>query len=597
MKQHLRTGSIGIVLLVFLAGCIGGNPKVTGDKKTWHPVTLTFKGPAASETGEVNPFLDYKLTVIFKKGEKEYTVPGYFAADGKAGESSATEGNKWRVHFTPDEAGEWSWLARFRTGELVALNDSLEAGEAVAPDSTTGTLTIIPNDHKNDPGFFAKGRLEYTGEQVLRFAGSGEPFLKAGADSPENFLAYYEFDQTPPKHKYEPHARDWKEGDPTWKKGKGKNIIGALNYLASKGMNSVYFLTMNVYGDGKDVWPWIAPYERLHYDCSKLDQWEVVFSHMDRLGLMLHVVTQETENELLLDNGYTDIQRKLYYRELVARFGHHLAITWNLGEENGYANFTPNAQNDQMRKDMAAALKAIDPYDHFLVVHTHSAQEPRDVILNELLDDPNLDGPSLQIGNPKDVHRFTKQWVLASAQSERPWVCCLDEIGHHEAGVIPDADDPTHDIVRKYALWGNLIAGGGGCEWYFGYKYPHADLNCEDWRSRDKMWDLTRIAVQFFQTNLPFAGMTPADHLVSDRNSWCLAKEKDTFAVYLIEGGTAKLNLKGDRGLYRVQWFNPRKGGDMKVGTVFEIVGPGWRSLGYPPEERDQDWVVLVKRR
>ncbi|MEZ5397230.1 MAG: hypothetical protein R2724_31245 [Bryobacterales bacterium] len=36
---------------------------------------------------------------------------------------------------------------------------------------------------------------------------------------------------------------------------------------------------------------------RDRYDVSKLDQWEVVFRHMDRLGLMLHVVTQETEND------------------------------------------------------------------------------------------------------------------------------------------------------------------------------------------------------------------------------------------------------------------------------------------------------------
>ena len=31
------------------------------------------------------------------------------------------------------------------------------------------------------------------------------------------------------------------------------------------------------------------------YDCSKLDQWEIVFEHADRLGLFLHFKTQETE--------------------------------------------------------------------------------------------------------------------------------------------------------------------------------------------------------------------------------------------------------------------------------------------------------------
>ena len=47
-------------------------------------------------------------------------------------------------------------------------------------------------------------------------------------------------------------------------------------------------------GDGDDVWPWSQKTLRDRYDCSKLDQWEVVFTHMDELGLAMHVVTQET---------------------------------------------------------------------------------------------------------------------------------------------------------------------------------------------------------------------------------------------------------------------------------------------------------------
>ena len=62
-------------------------------------------------------------------------------------------------------------------------------------------------------------------------------------------------------HRYEPHVRDWRVGDPTWGNDeRGKGLIGALNYLASKGMNSVYFIPYNLDGgDGKDTWPWIDP--------------------------------------------------------------------------------------------------------------------------------------------------------------------------------------------------------------------------------------------------------------------------------------------------------------------------------------------------
>ena len=44
---------------------------------------------------------------------------------------------------------------------------------------------------------------------------------------------------------------------------------------------------MNVRGDGRDVWPYTGPDERCRFDVSKLDQWEVVFDHMDRHGMML----------------------------------------------------------------------------------------------------------------------------------------------------------------------------------------------------------------------------------------------------------------------------------------------------------------------
>jgi len=82
-------------------------PLITGELMKWHKVTLTFDGPRASETDDNNPFLNYRLNVLFthKASGKSYLVPGYFAADGNAGETSVTAGDKWRVHFAPDVTG------------------------------------------------------------------------------------------------------------------------------------------------------------------------------------------------------------------------------------------------------------------------------------------------------------------------------------------------------------------------------------------------------------------------------------------------------------------------------------------------------------
>ena len=165
--------------------------------------------------------------------------------------------------------------------------------------------------------------------------------MKAGVDAPENLLAYADFDGDfkTDGHKddlvkdWQPHVQDWNSGDPTWQGGKGKGLIGAINYLSGEGLNAFSFLTMNINGDDQNVFPYTSYSERLRMDVSKLDQWETVFEHGDKMGMYLHFKTQETENELLLDGGNMGNQRKLYYRELIARFGHHLALNWNLGEE------------------------------------------------------------------------------------------------------------------------------------------------------------------------------------------------------------------------------------------------------------------------
>lgn len=589
--------TIIITLLCFFYSSITfaqvGVIDVDGTLKKWHKITLNLEGQQISENDAYNPFLNYRLNVTFKNGNTEYVVPGFYAADGNAAESSANSGKKWKVHFRPNKIGKWEYQVSFRKGKNIAIEEGSAIGQPMALDGKTGSFIIADID-KNTNDQIKKGRVTYTGDRYLRYTETNKAFLKGGTDSPENFLGYYEFDQTPPTHTYQPHSKDWKSGDPTWQDGKGKNIIGALNYLASKEMNSVYFLTMNVQGDGKDVWPWIDENERYRFDCSKLDQWEVVFDHMDELGLMLHIVLQETENELLLDIGQLGVQRKLYLRELIARFSHHLGVTWNIGEENGPVDWSPKGQDDADRKAMAQYIKHIDPYTNFIALHTHAVQQQQEDILNPLLGYQDLDGPSIQIHHPDLVHEITKKWIQESQLTNKTWVVNLDEIGPADIGAKPDADDPRHDEVRGPALWGNLMAGGGGVEWYFGYKFAHADLNCEDWRSRDVLWDQTKIALDFFKENLPFTEMYSADDLTENKKDYVFAKNDDVYAIYIPKPVETKINLIGFNSTYTIRWYNPREGGKLQKGTITKLKGGSIISIGLPPTI-DGDWVALIK--
>lgn len=585
--------------------------QISGELKQWHKITFTIPGIETSEWESENPFLDYKLEVVFSKGNKIYNVPGFYAADGNAAESSAETGNLWKVHFRPDETGVWNYKVSFKKGKNITVLEGETSGILITVDGVEGKFEVAESDKKGDD-FRGKGRIINGGKGYFRFQYSENLWIKNGTDSPENFLAFVDFDQTtrfslktevregeadPKKdlHKYEPHIADWKNGDPVWQESKGKGIIGALNYLHSKGVNSVYMLTLNILGDGKDVWPYNDHNERYRFDCSKLDQWEIVFDQMDKLGMMMHFVLQETENECLLDMGFTDVQRKIYLRELVSRFGHHLGVTWNIGEENGPTDWSPIGQTDAQKKDMANYLKQANPYPSIVTLHTHSDDEHQDKYLIPMLGFENLDGPSMQIGNPLRVNERIKKWVDESENSGKRWVVNLDEIGEHWKGVIPDSYDFSHDTIRQNCLWGSLLAGGSGVEWYFGYRYPHTDLTCEDFRSRENWWNQSTIATAFIQ-QFPLEEMRNNNELVNNKNAFCLAKQGELYLVYLpMHSSNCQIKLNSDE-LFSVQWFNPRKGGELQEGSISEISGHEFLYIGNPPEEPEKDWVVVIQK-
>ncbi len=353
-------------------------------------------------------------------------------------------------------------------------------------------------------------------------------------------------------------------------------------------------LTMNIMGDGKDVWPYTEHNERYRFDCSKLDQWEIVFDYMDQLGMMQHFVLQETENENLLDAGNTDVQRKLYLRELIARFGHHPAVIWNIGEENGPAEWTPVGQTHQQKVAMVNFLKETNPYPNIVVVHTHANDEKQDEYLTPFLGFENLDGPSMQIGNPARVHERIKKWVTESEKAGKQWLVNFDEIGPAWKGVMPDSHDARHDTIRNECLWGTLMAGGAGVEWYFGYRFPHNDLNLEDYRSRENWWDQSTLATTFIQ-QFPLEEMQNHDDLLADENAYCLAKPGEIYLVYLPAGAkNSKLKITDDK-TFSVKWFNPRDGGDLRNGSLKTVQGTGMVSLGNPPAAAEQDWVAVIK--
>ncbi len=580
------------------------SPPMEGSKTVWHPLTITFTGPEASESdSSPNPFLDIRLNVVFKgPSGQEYVVPGFFDGDLRGG----SRGDIWRVRFAADQPGTWQYQASFRTGPGVAIEHAPDAGKPLTVFDRAGTMVIAPRD-PDAPGFLKWGRLDYVGKHYLKFK-EGPYWIRGGTDSPENLLAYAGFKRTVPSHHYADHVSDWRPGDPDWGDGKGRGIIGALNYLASRHVNSIYFLTMNVGGDGQDVWPWTSPIDRagnpnndnLHFDTGKLRQWERVFAHAQRQGIALHVVLNEAEeaNKRELDNGELGPERKLYYREMVARFGHHLALQWNLCEEYNIAfDYGP-----ERVRAFAEAIRAIDPYDHPITVH--SAGNPVEA-LRFTFGDARFDMTSIQC-NQQPVHEVTETIYRETEKSGRPLPVSLDEFTidrGQRASFLPVNDAEGH---RREKIW-PIYFSGGMIEFILGdllgtdsFKTPELD----------KLWQYLWFARNFLDQNVPFWEMEPADALlqgggtigvgIGNGNSvplgpQVLAKRGDVYAVYLPTGSsTGKLDLSDLPGSATLRWYNPRTG--EFVGRPRKIVGGGPVVLGPPPAETDLDWVVLIAR-
>jgi len=573
---------------------VGGSAEISGPWQRWHRVTLTCDGPQSSETARPNPFLHYRLNVTFRKGDILMVVPGYYAGDGQGG----PEGNKWRVHFAPPETGVWTYLASFRAGFNVNVSLDSQAGSPTACDGATGIFEIVESD-KPAADFRApeNGLLINRGGHYLSFGGSGRPWIKGGPDIPENLLGYAGFENTPNgRHTYAAHVADWRPGDPDWDNGLGKGIIGAMNYIAANGGNCVYFLPMNVGGDGKDTFPTIGPYEKTRYDSSKLRQWDLVFDHAQSLGIFLHFQLAETENanENYHDNGTLGPERKLYYRELVARFGHHNGIEFNIGEENDYGT--------ERRIEFARFLKATDPYGHPVAVHTHSGQEEStyDPFIDKLRAgaEVGVDMTSFQGGKSrKAMAELMTRFRGLSAEVGRPWVMSYDE-------PQPIHNDKTDEVngypmARRFKMWPAYMGGGGGFEWYVQQDGGgHGlDQRIDDFSQMDLALKWSQYARDFLyglpldevEPNHTLAGSARGEMYVLARIGWVYGIYSDTC------GRDFRLDLSGASGTFEVRWFDPRNGGPLQESGITAVAGGGVRSLGSAPSDLDQDWACLVR--
>lgn len=533
MRYPARFGLVlsGFALPAALAPGLSIAATVSGPLRLWHRVELSFVGPLHAENdGDPNPFLDYRLQCrLTGPSGQEYAVAGFFDTDG-AGEHV---GDLWKCRFSPDQAGTWRYVASLRRGSRLAVSLDPADGTPMLFDGEAGGFEVGPSD-RLPPDFRARahGMLTNPGGHYLVFRGSGRAWVKGGLNVPENFLGYAGFDNTPNAgHSYAAQVDEWNGGDPDWNGGAGRAIIGALNYLAATGGNGVYFLPMNIGGDGDDTFPTISRDDKTHYDTSKLAQWESVFTHADSLGVFLHFVLSEAESENASYHDGRELgpERKLFYRELIARFGHHLGIEWDLGEENSYG--------ERRHREFAAYLRALDPYDHPVTTHTKFGR--LEEFYAPLLGNPDFAMTAIQDGLTR-IEDNVVEWRQRSAAAGVPWVISFDE--PHPIENDPHDEERGYPSGRRNFMWPTYLSGGGGFEWYVkndggGDSF---DQRVDDLHELAPALAWTGHATAFLRS-LPLSRMAPAPAMSTADHT--LAAPGAAYAMYVREQRSIAVEL------------------------------------------------------
>jgi hypothetical protein len=335
-------------------------------------------------------------------------------------------------------------------------------------------------------------------------------------------------------------------------------------------VNAQYMLFTNLGGDGSFLYPWVgsnpmdAQTNHERYNLAKLATWEDIFDYQQDHGIVLHLVFED-------DSGWNGFNRDLYYREMIARFGHYNGLIWNIAEEfNENDNYTP-----EQIKEFAQMISDLDAYDHPLTVHH----------LDELdswlpfIDDDRFDLTSFQ----QHISPVTQQNAAAVH-----WFKLVDDpevrtipVSFDELRYFPGAtQDPPLDIKEsRHAVWGVFMGGGiyelrvSPDDSYTVFE-PH-------------MEDMHRART--FMEQLPYWQMKPMNGLLDSGQGYVFAKLGDVYAVYLFNGGSITLNLTGASKIFDGDWFNPRDGTYQDIGSVS---GGSVTIFNAPSGE---DWVLYLR--
>lgn len=529
-----------------------------------------FEGRLESPTSHNNPFVDVKLTVIFRKEGKEFLLRGFY--DGKEDRS-----NIWKFRFSPMEEGQWSYQTKSNDFNL---DGKAGAFTCVAPISKGG-LTINP---KYPHCFF---RQDGSPKFLLNDGWPYHPgfFNKSEWDCPP-FGQYTEEEM----HKFIQLLSDHKV-----------NIlfpIGEHLYLRQEKITDPSFWPYPVLD--KDNWKFDTSMFNLKY-FQRLDR-DLELCKKNTIFLALTIFYDnampawdhcpwnaknggwhDTSDGTPKEEAY-DLSNEEYKKNLLAYLRYYTARTsayWNVlycigGEPEGFIKEREIA----WCRYWLAALQQEDPHRR-PVTAGDSSYEVRGWPENHFV----LGQAHYQADN---LHSYASE---LNAYGEHLWT----DKDHQKPFFIGEMDRFSNNKydAERLSFWVGFVSG-----FHMGRVDRHFKmLEGEEWfESKLFGYDGVPTAYKYMKIfrefvdnkGVKFWTMAPHDDLIgSPEGVYCLANPGEEYVLYFVDKNMVTLEVP--KGRYFVQRFNPRTG---EYGSEEEILGTEIQIKS----SDNKDWVFRVVR-
>jgi len=495
-----------------------------------------------------NPFTEVQVQAVFRGGGVQKTFPGFCDSE---------DGSLFRVRFAPPVAPaayryeitvSWKGFKRILRGMFKAV-----------PSRDPGPVVVDPR-HPRHFVYAGSGRhfyhLGYTAYHLLDPAKTEadieetlEKCRRNGFNKIRFLLTGYPRDSARPARRQDKTGRR-RETNPWRLPNYGVPPGGILPLPAWPGTPHRYdFKRFN-----------LAHWRR----CDRVVRWAL------RRGIIATCIMTIEKQGLPKELGSLTEEEKLLYRYAVARLGAFPNVWWDLGNEHNEYRWPggPRAVDDprslKWAQTMGTLVHRWDPDSCLVSAHAYEVwiygnARWADYIITQ------------QYGEPSAVN----SWALKYRGIAKPYV-------NEEYGYEGRFNKPGHgqnaELVRR-CHWAIALAGGYATygDWTEGAPFYSGRFGA------GKAARVLRYLRDFFE-GLPYWRMQPHNEVVE--RGFCLAEPGKLYVVYLPEGGSVRLKVKGN---YKSRWYDPRSG---KWRPGPEIKG---ETSAEAPDGRD--WILLVEQK